>query len=409
MRFAYEAMTIDGSIVRDALDADERSVAVDSLRSKGLMILKLGEVEDRTVQSARGWSLSSLLARRSRVRRRDLVVFTRQMKMLLESGSPVVPALCAAETQTRPGEMRCVIGRLREAVEGGGSLSNAMAAEAATFDPVFRSLVAAGEATATLSHTFGRLSTLLEQQQRVAKQVGAAIVYPAVLTVLIVNVLSVMIFFVVPRFRGLFSSMRAELPASTALLFALSDACLHGWPAILAGIGGLVVAIIACFRWPPARRRVDDLLLRTPLLGKLISRLILARVMRIWAAMLRCRVPLLETIQLSREAVTNRRILGLLQSVEESVAGGGRLGQAIGAVGLADPILVSALQVGEDNGRLHEAADFVSTWLDDDNATAIQNVTRLAEPVLLALMGVVVGFVALSLFVPLFDMATMAR
>lgn len=409
MKFAYEAMTMDGAVVRDALEADAREAAVDTLRAKGLMILKLGEVIDAAERGASAWRLPLPAFGARRVRRRELIVFTRQMKMLLEAGAPVVPALAAAEEQTGRGEMRAVIGRLKTAVESGGTLSQAIGAESDAFDPVFRSLISAGEATASLPQSFGRLAMLLEQQQRVAKQVAGAIVYPAVLTTLIAGVLTVMIFFVVPRFRGLFASMRAELPATTALLFGLSDACIHGWPVILAVLAGAITALVMCLRMPAARIWIDDILIRTPLIGRLVSRLVLARVVRIWAAMLRCRVPLLETIQLSREAVTNRRVLDLLGRVEESVAGGGRLGQAIGAVGLADPILVSALQVGEDNGKLHEAADFVSAWLDEDNANAVQNVTRLAEPLLLTLMGVIVGFVAMALFIPLFDMATMAR
>lgn len=125
--------------------------------------------------------------------------------------------------------------------------------------------------------------------------------------------------------------------------------------------------------------------------------------------MLRCHVPLLETIRQSREAVRNGAYLHLLAQVEEVVTSGGRVGPALAEAGIADPIIVSALRTGEENGRLAEAAEFVSNWMDEDNANAVQQLTRLTEPLLLAVMGVFVGFIAMSLFVPLFDMATAAH
>jgi type IV pilus assembly protein PilC len=121
--------------------------------------------------------------------------------------------------------------------------------------------------------------------------------------------------------------------------------------------------------------------------------------------MLRCHIPLLEAIRQSRFAVTNAAFLRLITQVEDAVASGGRMGQALGVARLADPVIVSAIRVGEDNGRLAEATDFVSNWLDEDNTNAVQHMTRLAEPTMLGIMGVVVGLVALSLFVPLFDLA----
>lgn len=405
MRFAYEAMGLDGRTVSDSLDAAGRPEAVDALRAKGLMILRLVEsVDGAAAAPAAGWTLQ-----RGRAPRRALVLFSRQMKMLLESGASLVPALTAAEEQGMHPAMRAALGRIREKVEGGKPLALALEDEGQIFDPVFRSIVAAGEATATLPQAFGRLALLLEQQQRTTKLVLGAVLYPLLLTVLIVSVLIVLLFFVVPRFRGLFSSMHAKLPATTAVLFMLSDTCRATWPLILAGLGALIAAGVLLWRWRPARIWRDEVTLRLPYIGSLARRLALTRVMRIWAAMLRCRMPLLETIQQSRHAVTNGRILERLTTIEEAVAAGGRLGPAIGAAGLADRVIVSALQIGEDNGRLGEATEFVSAWLDEDTANAVQQVAKLAEPVLLSLMGVLVGFVAMALFLPLFDMATMTH
>ena len=269
-------------------------------------------------------------------------------------------------------------------------------------------MVAAGEATATLAVTFARLCKLAQQQQQVRRVVRGALIYPIVLCVLLVAVVAVLLFFVAPRFRMLFVNLDSTLPALTGLLFDVSEALRSSWPIVVGSLVVVVVAAVLLLRRRATRDRLAELVLRLPLLGRLTSRLIFARVVRIWAAMLHCHVPLLDAIRQSRHAVSNPSFLRLIDEVEETVAAGGRIGQALSATGLADPIVVSALRTGEENGRLTEATDFVSDWMDDDNATTVQNITRLAEPTLLAVMGVIVGLVAIALFLPLFDMATAA-
>ncbi|MCK4340903.1 MAG: type II secretion system F family protein [Phycisphaerae bacterium] len=403
MQFAYEAMRPDGSTVAAQLEAGSRAEAVDALREQGLIVLKLDADARSAAEGASGLQLHS-----SKITTRDLILFTRQMKMLLESGAPLVPALLATEEQTAKPTVQALLGRLRERVEEGDSLCDALEPERRFFDPVFRSMIATGEATASLPEVFGRLCDLAQQRQQTRKQILGALLYPAILCVLLTGVVGILLLFVVPRFRALFLSLNKPLPGSTKLLFAASEGLKHGWPYLLGGVVVVVVAVILCFRLPGTRRWLDHFVLKLPVVGRLVSRLIFARVVRVWAAMLRSHVPLLEAINQSREAVTNTAFLRLIADVEESVSTGGRMGQSLAATGLADPVIVSAIRTGEENGRLAEATDFVSGWMDEDNATMIQHVTRLAEPLLLVVMGLIVGFVAMSLFLPLFDLATAA-
>lgn len=402
MQFAIEAMRPDGTTVAEHVEAGDRAAAVESLRQKGLIVLRVDEragTAPAAEPAAERWY-------GARVGPRDLILFTRQMTMLLESGTPVVPALEAVAQQTARPVMRQVLHRLRQRVEEGERLSEALQAERRHFDPVFRSMIAAGEATAALPQVFARLCALAQQQQQTRKMIVGALLYPTLLSLLLVGVVAVLLFFVVPRFTQLFAGLRSPLPATTALLFDASHWLMRAWPYLLGAVAVAGVGLGVGLRLPAARARVDEVLLRLPVVGRLLTRLIFARVVRVWAAMLRCHVPLLETIRQSKESTTNRVILRLLDEVEEAVAGGGRVGQATAATGLADPVIVSALRTGEDNGRLAEAIDFVSEWLDEDNRQLVQQVTRLAEPLLLVVMGLVVGFIAMALFVPLFDLAT---
>jgi type II secretory pathway component PulF len=402
VQFVYEAMAASGATVCDQIEASDQAEAAASLRERGLLVMRLEQCAEGLGAAAGGF----LQRHSARLTLRDLILLTRQMKMLLEAGAPLVPALEAAEEQTAKVFVRTLLRRLRERVEEGASLSQALEAEGELFDPVFRSMIAAGEATASLPQAFGQLGALVHQQQKTRKLVAGALLYPAILSVLLVGVVGALMFFVVPRFKLLFASMRSPMP--TRVLFDISDFTTHNWPylagLLLPGLVGVVVGL----RLPRARRWLDEFLLRLPLVGQLMSRLIFARVVRIWAALLRCHIPLLDAIHQSRAAITNAAFLRLVAQVEEAVSSGGRMGPALAAPGMVDPIIVSAIRTGEDNGRLAEAADFVSTWIDEDNTNAVQHVTRLTEPAMLAVMGVVVGLVALGLFIPLFDLAGLA-
>lgn len=403
MWFVCEAMRPDGTTLTDRLEAGGPAEAADALREKGYIVLRLDQTDDAPTTAAGGLSFQRL-----HLTNRDLILFTRQMKMLLESGSPLVPALTAAEQQTTRPFVRALVQRLRERVEQGDSLAEALEPEKEHFDPVFRSMIAAGEATATLPDVFGRLCNLAHQHQQTRKMVVGALIYPAILSILLTGVVGILLLFVVPRFKTLFTSLNSSLPATTEFLFQLSQGLRHWWPFVLGGALTVVALVILGWHLRATRTWLDEVLVRIPVVGRLVSRLILARVVRVWAAMLRCHVPLLEVIRQSREAVANAAFLRLVDQVQESVSSGGRMGDAIGATGLADPVIASAILTGEENGRLAEAADFVSSWLDEDNASMVQQVTRMAEPLLLAVMGIVVGFVAMGLFIPLFDMATAA-
>jgi len=403
MLFVYEALRTDGTAVVDRLEAGDRLAAAGALRERGLVVLRLEATTEDAPAAGPGWSVLS-----HRITHRDRMLFTRQLKMLLEAGAPLVPALEAAEEQTLKPVMRQLLRRLRVRVEQGDSLARALEDEAELFDPVFRSMVATGEATATLPQVFGRLAALAQQQEQARKQVLGALLYPAILSVLMLGVIVVLLLFVVPRFRTLFLSLRSPLPVTTELLFAASEfATRYGLYVLGLLAAGVTVGVLA-LRMPATRAWLDDLQLRLPLLGPLVRRLLFARILRVWAAMLRSHVPVLDALQQSRAAVRNAACLRALAQVEEAVTSGGRLGPSLASTRLADAVIVAALRTGEENGRLAEATEFVSGWLDEDNAATIHQLTRLAEPLLLALMGVVVGFVAMSLFVPLFDLASAA-
>lgn len=402
MHFACQAMTSDGEVVSERIEAATPAEVAETLRAKGLTILRLD-----VARAGRGGADSSTTRRSSRgVRSGDLVLFTRQLKMLLEAGSALVPALQATEQQTTKESFAKLVREVREHVEEGGTLADAFSERPDVFKPVFCAMVAAGEATASLPETFDRLNELSVRRQQTRKTITAALLYPAILSLLCVGVAGVVVGFVVPRFADLFKNLNSPLPPVTQFLFALSELALDYWPVGAGALIALVAGLTITLRVQSLRLWFDELLLKVPVIGRIASRLIFARVLRIWAAMLRCHVPLLETIQYSRSALTSAVFIGLVHDVEESVTSGGSIGRTLAESQFVEPVIASAIRTGEENGRLSEAVDFASRWVDDNNVQLISGLTRIAEPALLTVMGLFVGLVAMSLFIPLFDLAT---
>ena len=400
MLFNCQAIAPDGRLVTDQIDANSTADAADALRNNGLTPLKLDPTPTNTTAT-----VSERPTSRGGVRSGDLVLFTQQLKMLLQAGSALVPALEAIEQQTAKPRVRHLVHTIRLHVEQGGTLADAFHDRPDVFKPVFCSMVAAGEATASLPDAFDRLNELTMRQRKTRKTVIGALLYPAILSLLCVAVGGVVVGFVVPRFSTLFENLNSPLPAVTQFLFAVSEGLLDYWAVWATTLIVLIVGCVVALRTERLRVRFDALLLKFPVVGRVASRLVFARVLRIWAAMLRCHVPLLETIQHSRSALTNVAFVRLVSDVEEAVAGGGSIGRTLAESGLVEPVIASAIRTGEENGRLSEAVGFVSNWMDSDNAQLSAGLTRVIEPMLLATMGVFVGLVAMSLFIPLFDLA----
>lgn len=406
MQVTFEAVAPDGQIRSDTMEAASPAEAAESLRRQGLLVLNLRS------QRAPAGAPRMALFRWSGARGADpqeRALFAREMKMLLESGAPLVDSLSAVERQSRREPFRRTLRSVRQAVEEGATLARGMETAPDTFDESMRSMIAAGEATGTLSQSFARLSDLLEEQLRVRKTIAAAMAYPAMMLVLIGAALITIITFVVPRFRVLFEALRAPVPVSTQILFAVSGWLSENrWTVLL--VGGLAAAgLTALLRRREGRALLLRQLMRVPLIRSVGARIGLARLLRVWSAMLSSHVPLLDTVRQSADAVRGTPLAGLAAAIEESLTTGGRIGTVLSDSPLVPPVVASAIATAESNARLPEAVTFVSRWLDEDNARVIRRWTQFLEPLMLVVMGVIVGTVATSLFIPLFDMATAAR
>lgn len=402
MKYTYRAYDRTGRELVDVVEAGARPEADELLRKRGLFVKEIREHVEQG--GARG------LARGSggRGSLRDVSAFMRQVGVLLSTGTPLVDAIGAVERQTPEGRFRQVLADVRERVEEGTQFSEALGAHPRQFDAVCRSLVAAGEGAGNLEEMLARLSALMRQQIKMRAMVVGAMVYPMVLVSIAVIVLVVMIGFVLPRFEGLFESLDAPLPTTTMVLLEIGGFCRSYWwavvPGILASVGGVVYA----FTQPGVRRRLEGVLLRLPQIGRLVRSLTTARLTRVLGVLLGGKVPMIEALELTKQTVTIEGYKVLIERAQRAVERGESMSDAFDDDRLVSASVREAIRSGERAGRIAPVLLSLAEYMDEDNEVAVRSLSSVIEPLILTLLGLVVGVVALSMFLPLFDLTASA-
>jgi type II secretory pathway component PulF len=395
MKYTYVAYRADGSVVNGVIEAGSESDAQKSLRAGGMFPQSVQAVLQR--RPARG----SLLAGG---RLRQLTAFTRQMSVLVSSGTPLADAIAAVKRQMRDPSWRALLEDISEQVEQGASLSDAMARHPRHFDAVYRSLIEAGESGGDMKQLLDRLGAITRQQLVVKNTITGAMVYPLLLITVSMGVLLGLVLFVLPRFETLFETLNAPLPPTTGAMIAVAS-FLRGnlWEVgvglFVAGAGGVVF-----LRSARGLAMIDTLSIAVPLIGPVVRSFKVARLVRVIGILLEARVPLLETLAVARSCAGNAHYEALIDSAEARVQRGESFSEALRDTPLVDQSIAEAIYNGEQTGRVGEVLVTLSDMMDEDNSILVRTLTSVLEPVILALLGVVVGAVALSLFLPLFDL-----
>jgi len=401
MKLSYTAYDKNGQQVTATLDAATAAEASEALRRKGLYVTNLAEVAGGAPR-ARG------RRRRGRGSRlKNLTMFTRQLYVLVSSGTPLVEALKALERQMTDGAWCAAIADIRLRIEEGSPLAEALRDHGEYFDTIYCSLIAAGESSGNVAAMLERLAKLTQKRAKVRNAIIGALIYPILLTVVAVSVLTLMLAFVVPRFSVLFETLDVPLPGTTKALIGLSDALRnYGWLFLAVLIGG-AAGLKMWLRTPAAKSAIDSLAIQVPVFGKIVRNFVTARIARLIGLLQESHVPILEALQLTREGAGNRRYAELIQSAEEAVTRGDPISSAFAQSDLISPTICEALRNGEQSGQVGSLLLNVAEFLDEENEVSMRALTSIIEPFILIFMGLLVGFVAISMFLPLFDLTAM--
>ena len=404
MILTFDAIDTDGRPANDTIEAASTKEAVEQLRRRGLYVTQIAEGSNRKARVA--------ATRRSKVHRlplKTLTLFTRQMAMLLRAGSGVVPAISAIKRQMpKPGQA-ALLGQLCCDLEDGTRLTDALRRHPHTFNPVYCAVVAAGEASATLTEMFERLSVITGKRRALRNKVLGSLAYPALLICMCGSILLTMLFFVLPRFNVMFVQLGVETPVTTRFLLSTGQWLADYWYVVTGLIAIVVAAFFFLFTSAAGRQWLSDVQVLIPVIGRIRSRLIQGQIFRTMGMLLEASVGVLDSLELARESTRNNRFQAMFDDLERTVTAGGQLNSAFERSGLVEPFICQAIHTGEDGGNPGGAMTYCADMLDETNTELIDVFMRLIEPVILIGMGLVVGAVAISLFLPLFDMTSALR
>ena len=402
IRYRYFALDTAGRERRGSVRAETIVAARARLDARRFHVVRIEAGTESPALLSR-----PILPRGGTLRAKDLVLFTRQLATLVQV-APLEEALRTVKRQSERARARRVLEAVHAGVLEGRRLSEAMAREGASFPPLYRAMVAAGEGSGALSTILDRLADLLERQAQVRGKIVTALAYPLVLALVAVGVVTALMLFVVPEVVAQFDSVGQRLPLLTRLVIGLSGFLTRWWWALAVGIGLLGMLGWRALRDPAIRLRFDRGLLRVPLLGRLIRDLHAARMSRTLATMVASRLPLLEGLALTAGTIRNHALRAATAEIVEAVRGGGSLSAALGRAGIFPPLLVHMVAAGEASGRLDAMLERAADYLEREFDTFTTTMLSLLEPAIIVLMGAIVAAIVLSILLPILQLDALA-
>lgn len=393
MTFQYRVRDPLGNILDGTLEAASLEDATQQLRRDGFQILDLDEAD------AEGGLFPK------RVSKNEIIYVTNQLAIMVDTGITLSAALSGILEQEANPSLRKVLADLRDAVEGGEDFSSALARHPKLFDKTYVSLVKASEATGTLGPMLDRIADYLRKEVETRGKVRAAMAYPMVMMILALGVTVFLLVYILPKFTPLFKSKGTELPGPTLLLMNVSNAMLGYWYLWLGGLILAVVGFIFGKRTDPGRRILDWIKINIPILGPMFRKVTISRSIRTLGTMLANGVPIMDSIKLAGEVSGNHYYERIWEHVLEEITAGRRICEALRGNPLFPRVLVQMIASGEETGKLDAVLQRVSTYYDREVETSVKAATSLIEPIMIAVMGVVVGTIGLALLLPIFRLS----
>jgi len=399
-KFAYRAKQTPERVLKGVLEAEDKGQAAHRLRNMGYRIVSLEEAKG----VAYGVGLSLGLRR---IRGQDLATFWRQLASLLGAGLPPVTSLVTVEEQTENPHLAQVISEVRSAVEGASSFSQGLSRFPDVFGPLQVSIVATGEATGSLPEVAEELADRVENEQDLRGKVRTALVYPIFLCIVGAVVVSVLVTFVIPKFAVMFDSLGQQLPLPTRVLMSISAfAKVYWW---LVGLAVIVIAATAyqITRKGPGRLALDALKLRLPVMGKVITKIEMARFAQVLGTLAANGVGIVEALEITAKTLTNSVIAREGVVAGEQIAGGSRVDVAMRRGKHFPPALLNMVAVGEDSSSLPEMLKKTARVYQRESDRAVRSMTALLESVLILALGGIVGGIVAAILLPIFRASAM--
>ncbi|MBN2113817.1 MAG: type II secretion system F family protein [Acidimicrobiia bacterium] len=404
MTFEYRVRDRAGGVQTGQMEAASSAAVAKTLRDKGFVPLKIAERRVGTLDKE-----VKLPGMKKKVKAKEVAVFSRQLATMVNSGLTLVRALTVLQEQSRNPTLAGVIGDVRTRVEQGSSLSASLASHPKVFGHLYVAMVQAGEVGGALDETLIRLADTLESGVRLRSKVKSAMAYPVVVLGLLVLILSAMLLFIVPIFKRMYDELGGTLPAPTQMLMTLSGMLTKFWWLLALLTIGTVVGFKRWIRTPAGRAKWDRLKLRFPVFGKLVQKIAISRFARTMSVLSRTGVPVLQALDIVADTAGNAVVSEALADVQESVKRGESLAGPLARHEVFPPMVTHMMAVGEETGALDAMLAKVADFYDQEVDDSVNALTSLIEPFLIVVMGVGVGGILISLYLPMFSIANLIQ
>lgn len=393
--FAYTAIDSSGRTVRSVMEADDEQLVLAKLRDQGLHCTDI---------KRSGSSMKKSTFGKKKLKVKSLVVFSRQFATMIDAGIPILRCLDILVGQMKDPVMKETVAAVAVDVKGGLSLNEALVKHPHVFNKLYVNMIRAAELGGILDQILDRLAGFLEYEADIRGKIKGAMMYPVMVLCFSVLMLFVLFSFVLPKFKEIFTGMNVEMPPMTAALFGFGDFMQKSWwVVILLGIGSFV-GLKMWGKTAQGRYQLDFLKLRIPIIGELALKMSVARFTRTFGTLISSGVPMLRSLEIVGETLGNVVLTKAIDDTRTSIREGQKLSAPLAASGLFPNMVTTMIDVGEESGRLSEMLVKIGDFYDAEVESTVKGLTSMIEPMLIIFMGVIVGFIAISVMTPIFKL-----
>ena len=392
-KFAYSARTATGEIQTGEIELPSRDEVMGWLNRQRLRPISINaKARDLEITFGTG------------IKTREVVIFTRQFATMINSGLPLVQSLTILAEQTENKRFQKIIAQVLQDIQAGQTLADSMRKHPKVFTELYVNMVAAGEAGGILDVILNRLAVFLEKNDALARKIKGAMVYPAVMLIVVILCTTVLLWKVVPVFAAMFTGAGLQLPGPTRVVLALSNFLQHYmWMLVLAVIAA-VVGIRQYYKTDGGKLVIDKLMLRFPVLGNLLRKSAVSRFTRTLGTLVSSGVSILDGLQITARTAGNRVVHDAVMKSRASISAGATISEPLKESGVFPPMVVQMINVGEQTGGLDEMLTKIADFYDDEVDAAVTALTSILEPIMIVVMGVVIGGIVVAMYLPMFDM-----
>lgn len=401
--FIYKAKAPNGSVLEGLIEAEELKQAMEKLKNQRFVVLELNEKK-----AGIGEFLKSLNPMKPKVASKDLVIFSRQLSTLVAAGVPIVQGLSILESQAESPVFKSVLAKVKTDIESGLSISDAMKKHPEAFPELYVSMIKAGELGGILDTILERLSAYLENSEALKGKVKSAMMYPAVISTIAGAVTVFLLVGVIPTFKEIFESFGAELPLPTQILINMSDFLKNQILLVLATPVAAVFGIKRFYATPAGRAKIDAILLKLPLFGVILKKVAIAKFTRTLGTLMKSGVPILQALETVASTAGNVVVEGVIRTTMDSIREGGRLTDPLKKSPIFPNMVVQMIGVGEETGSLDQMLTKIADFYDQEVDDAVKGLTSMMEPLIMVVMGIVIGGIVIAMFMPMMSLGDLA-